>query len=136
MARKAKSNAIEMPDGSTRFLLERRVELPHSSLIGKLSALIGNLQAIVESHPGVDFDVEDGTPYEQAEIYLTAVTPETDEEYANRLAEEERRRKAIEDENNRARDKAIQRRARRDRPLTEKQERALLQALKDKYPDA
>ena len=136
MARKAKSNAIEMPDGSTRFLLERRVELPHSSLIGKLSALIGNLQAIVESHPGVDFDVEDGTPYEQAEIYLTAVTPETDEEYANRLAEEERRRKAIEDENNRARDKAIRRRARRDRPLTEKQERALLQALKDKYPDA
>ncbi len=128
-----KPTSVEMPNGEVRLLRERQVDLDFNQM-ATLGDAATYLTALMGVHPA-DAKIEDNTPYECAELRLVYDSPETDDEFKTRMDILEQQRLLREKELAAIRDKAIQKHARRNRPLTPKQELALLKALKEKYPD-
>lgn len=122
---------VQMPDGSTRYLRYRLVMISTSDVTGDLERVAAFWNDALGKYP-LDAEVsadEDG-------FSVAYHSPETDEEYQNRLAVEQMLEKNKKTEKQAQLDRLIQRRAHSLKPLTENEERALLASLLEKYPNA
>lgn len=79
--------------------IEVNIDFDASRLYGKIDGVIAYLQELRQQHSGVDLLIDFGTSgYDSVEEEISYYREETDEEFARRLAELDRQRKAREEE--------------------------------------